>query len=608
MSNEVSCKVLQSIIGDVERQNGDLNLLLENTGLDIAYLKKTSNHITWAQYKLMMSNLTLNLHYQRDDLIKIGQDLFETAPVKVLGVVARTLYTLPEFYLWFHNQDKENLSKQWINCVLLEAHHDDEYNFVIRLLLQNEAEAVPEFYLTSLGVMKSWPMLYGLKQVEVDMTMLPNGCEYRFKCPQSGGILSALRKVIMWPFTARDSANLIVSANNEIYEQKLQLEIENKQLLNAQTALKEAVKKAEMASNVKSNFISNISHEIRTPLNAIIGLNSLILTSVQERNTIENHRTIKHSAENLLHTFEDIIDFSLLGDQRIMLKPEVANASEKLKELAEVFQQKANNTGLTLDINIDPILDQNFDLDWQRLKQILRNILSNAIKFTEQGTVSFHADLLGDHINFWIEDTGIGINKDQLDDVFKPLTQLDDRLSKKNTGVGLGLPLAKALCDLMQGELRYVSRDKPGSLFVISVPVVLAKHQKAIAVNAHKLHILLAEDNRVNQIVIQRMAEKIGHDVTVVSNGKLAVDASKRESFDLVLMDIMMPVMDGLEATKLIRQEYDDVQLPIVVVSANITMNDESRLKEIGVNECITKPVNLETFSSVLKKYPKITS
>ncbi|WP_119394351.1 ATP-binding protein [Salinibius halmophilus] len=603
MEKAVSCKVLATIFDSLTKNGVDHGVVVRDTQLSLATLKDPKERITWAEFSQIFRNIEQHGNYTRQDFIDIGLGIFETPVVQMLGVIARTLYTLPEFYLWYHNQDKSKLNKSLTSCVYTECSHDHQLNFVIRLHLIDDAEPIEAFFLTSLGVVKGWPKLYGLPPIDVTMSLVPNGCEYRFRCPKTGGPLNALRKLLMWPFTARASAEHLVLTNNEIYEYNRRLEEENAKLRAAEVELQEAIFQAQQASQVKTNFINNITHEIRTPLNAVMGLNSLCIESQATRENLDSHLMMQTAIDRLVYTFEDIIEFNLLSDEAASLQLSVNNAHNWVQ------QQITTLINMTREQQLE-IIDQNklpkdlsLELDWQRIAQVLRILTSNALKFTVQGYISLRAEFTEDNLQICICDTGSGIDNDALQHLFEPLHRIEREWTRTNTGIGLGLPLAKASIEQMHGSIEYQPNQPNGSCFQISVPASPANSLELELDTDKQLTILLAEDNNVNSIIFKRMAEILGHTMYVVENGQLATEFVKKHKVDLVLMDLMMPVMDGVSASKIIRQHFSPNELPIVAVSANITPHDFDGLLSIGINQCATKPLNLEMFQSLIRPY-----
>lgn len=633
MAKEVSCKILDTVFGAVEAKGLDVAIVTIDTDLTLEHLRNPKERIDWSEFAQIFRNIRVHGGFERQDFINIGLGIFDTPVLAMLGVIARTLYSLPEFYLWYHNQDKSKVNKSLTSCVYTECSHDTQLNYIIRLHLLDDAEPIEEFFLTSLGVVMGWPKVYGLDPVDVEMTHVPHGCEYRFRCPRTGGPLSGLRKILMWPFTAKASAEHLVLANNEVYEHARQLEVENEKLKITEKKLQQAIVTAERASMVKTNFINNITHEIRTPLNAVMGLNSLCLESESTRNNPDTHLMMQTAIDRLVFTFEDIIEFNLLSDDAATLRPSTKIFSTWLSQHTATMARSATDQGIEFTLDNQVPHDLAFYQDWNRVGQVLRILLSNALKFTTEGkiavscqispsivdktTESFDAEtatttpsnLNSDRqgqttqalLTITVSDTGKGIDHDKLQVLFEPMHSIERSWTRANTGIGLGLPLAKASLEQMNGQISVTDNKPQGSCFIVTIPVT-----KGVALPTkpeRKLEILLAEDNQVNAIIFKRMAELLGHNIHIVENGLLATEFVQKHPVDLVLMDLMMPVMDGVSASKIIRQQFSEEALPIVAVSANITPQDFDGLLNIGINQCATKPLNIEMFRSLIRPY-----
>lgn len=614
MAKEVSCKILDTVFGAVEAKGLDASIVTIDTQLTLEHLRNPKERIDWHEFAQIFRNIRVHGSFERQDFINIGLGIFDTPVLVMLGVIARTLYSLPEFYLWYHNQDKSKVNKSLTSCLYTECSHDNQLNYVIRLHLLDDAEPIEEFFLTSLGVVMGWPKIYGLEPVNVEMTLVPHGCEYRFRCPKTGGPLSGLRKILMWPFTAKASAEHLVLANNEVYEHARKLEIENEKLKIAEKKLQQAIVAAERASMIKTNFINNITHEIRTPLNAVMGLNSLCLESEATRTNPDTHLMMQTAIDRLVFTFEDIIEFNLLSDDAATLRPSTIVFSTWLAQHTATVARSATDQGIDFKLDNQVPKDLAFYQDWNRVSQVLRILLSNALKFTTEGTIEVHCKITPqttahdqdeqtsrDLLIITVTDTGKGIDDDKLQILFEPMHSIERSWTRANTGIGLGLPLAKASLEQMHGQITVANHAPHGSCFTVTIPVAKGV---ALATQPHKkLNILLAEDNQVNAIIFKRMAELLGHNIHTVENGLLATEFVQKHSVDLVLMDLMMPVMDGISASKIIRQHFSEEELPIVAVSANITPQDFDGLLNIGINQCATKPLNIEMFRSLIRPY-----
>lgn len=379
---------------------------------------------------------------------------------------------------------------------------------------------------------------------------------------------------------------------------------------------------ASRANESKSRFLAGMSHEIRTPLNAIIGMAELLEYDTQRPDLKECLRTIHTSGDVLLALINDILDFSKIEAGKIDIENEPIDIGLCAEEVMKIIAPLATEKALAMSFISDPNLPKSVFGDSLRLRQVLINLLVNAVKFTEAGSVTlsihFENDLqVGKRIHFFIQDTGIGINDDERERLFKPFEQADFSTTRRYGGTGLGLSISQNLVQLMGGEITVKSSLGKGSTFHFSIPVILADVQppalqsssplsaEGVVMGANlPLKILVADDNKLNQQVIGLMLKRLGYDDFVtVGNGLDAVQVLEKGIFDLVLMDIQMPVMNGLEATKAIHKKYPKMQrLQIVALTANATREDRNMCLAAGMDDYLVKPLRREKLINALRQ------
>jgi two-component system, sensor histidine kinase LadS len=382
-----------------------------------------------------------------------------------------------------------------------------------------------------------------------------------------------------------------------------------RQLKNEKVELsKIALQKSEQMSDLKSYFLSNLSHELRTPLNAIINLTDLIQQETKQDSIKLDCKLIKESSENLLNSIEDIVDFSKIDKKEIILEKNEFNAQESISKLKENFSDLANNKGILFNFSMDDSLPKFWNGDKKRLEQILYNVLSNAIKFSEKGHVDFkitHTFLDEKRflVQFEISDSGIGISDEKLKYVFDSFSQDSRDDKRKFGGHGLGLYISKNLVDLFNGAIEINSQVDIGTKCVIKIPFEsvsnpILKTNSLNKIDFEEISILIVEDNLINQIVLKKIINNWKNTTVIVANnGKEAIEKLQKNNFQIILMDLQMPIMDGYEAISQIRNGVTGEQnknLPILAITADATNETKKRAFEIGINAYLTKPINKE--------------
>jgi PAS domain S-box-containing protein len=377
---------------------------------------------------------------------------------------------------------------------------------------------------------------------------------------------------------------------------------------------------AEAAAKAKSDFLANMSHEIRTPLNGVLGLSTFLEDASLPDPVREIGKLIRTSGEILRRVLDDVLDFSKIESGKLEIEREPFSLRDALEWSKAIYQKGALDKRLQLVMEVDPAVPDRLIGDTTRLRQVLANLISNAVKFTADGTIkiSVQGRMVSSgpsvfELQVHVSDTGIGIPEDRMDRLFQSFSQVDASTNRRFGGTGLGLALCKRLVEMMGGAITVTSHVGAGTTFSFTVQTGVAEPDGLASTqfdaSQPACRVLVVEDNPINCVVIQRMLEKLGHNVVIVRDGNAAIRCIQETTWDLVLMDVNMPGLDGLQATRQIRSlGGTSATVPILALTASALVNDREECLSAGMNDHLSKPVSMDALRAVIDRWTSVAA
>ncbi len=415
---------------------------------------------------------------------------------------------------------------------------------------------------------------------------------------------------------ANDELDVFCMGFNTYIEELKAVMVSKKLLETINDKLVEEKDRSEQLASSRDQFLSSMSHEIRTPLNGIIGFTDLLLKSSSlDAEKVKQLEYIKMSGDILLVIINDILDLAKIESGKVTLSNKPFNLSQLTRLMYDTFVIKTEEKGIDFKVSIDKKVPAVLNGDSVRISQIFFNLISNSVKFTPaKGRITMKIKFVEeedgfDIIKIVVKDSGIGIPSDKLEGIFDPFIQAGVDVSSKYGGTGLGLTIIKKIIDIMNGDIQVKSKLNAGTKFTVTLPFpksdyyfsasksFLDVEKDSVPIDKNKkIKVLLAEDNRINQVLAQKILSKYDFDCVAVANGKLAVEAVTEDDFDVILMDLMMPVMNGYEASSAIRslRNHTKKNIPIIALSAVVTGSVTEACKAVGINKYISKPFDSE--------------
>lgn len=397
------------------------------------------------------------------------------------------------------------------------------------------------------------------------------------------------------------------------------IDVDLTEIKKAHKQLVDAKEQAESANRAKSEFLANMSHEIRTPLNGILGMLQLLKSTPQNKNQLEYIDLAVMGAKRLTTLLSDILDLSRVEAGKLSVDPAPFGLPELLKDIADLYRPSAAQKNIKIKLSLHPETKHQVTGDSARLQQVLTNLLSNAIKFSADGTIKIethplpHPEKNSTRVLFSINDTGPGIPDDKFEELFAPFSQVHEGYQRHQQGAGLGLTICKQLVELMGGNIAIESNETHGTTVYFCVPFSISNQTDLTATETNKmdneqtkLKVLLVEDEAISRLAARKQMEIAGCEVTAVENGQLALDTVASDDFHIIMMDIQMPIMDGVTATKAIRNGeagQSNVNIPIIAMTAYAMKGDREKFIEAGMDAYLSKPIEHKKLLKMLDKF-----
>ena len=610
--NKISGELLYRIELYVKSLGYDSQFLLEQKN-DLKTFK-SKDSFSWSELDLVLQNLRSYYQFQKKDYFRLGYSKIFASLFIGNSYIIRNLHSLPDFFITLHHSNQKNSVRRHLGGLESEVTYTNLNSIRIRYSIQKEQFLSEELLWCLEGFLNSIPRLYGKRGLKTKIKQTNN--DFLIEPEITGGRLTKTIKYFFHKtpiaFIEKDLIDSQIKAYqkedsllNELQITKLKLKETQKQLYQQKNATKS-----------RTNFLGQVSHEFRNSLHGILGMNSLLKETLSLPEQDDFSENIQHSTESLLDNIEKVLAFSELENNRIKIKVAPYQPSAICSALYAKHLPIANSKKLSFTFNISSELNGWYLSDTNKVFQMLNQLISNAIKYTNKGSISITAYVENKNLIFETMDTGIGISAKNLTTIFKPLERGFDLETETHSGLRLGLSISKEFAKILNGDISVESVLHKGSLFRLTLPMISVTEPKIetskttleLYTKEQKLKVLIVEDNLINQKIIFSMIHSSGHDSIVAKDGLEACEIFLQHKFDIIIMDIIMPVMNGYEATKKIRaSSLEGKTIPIIALTANALSKDRDKCIQAGMNDYLTKPIRPSKLLKSIHKWTKTT-